>query len=60
MPGGGGLGHPWKRDVAAVADDVRLGLVSPEAARRDYGTVVASDGTIDAAATAVLRAAAAT
>jgi N-methylhydantoinase B len=57
MPGGGGLGHPWKRDVAAVANDVRLGLVSPVAARRDYGAVVASDGTIDAAATAALRAA---
>jgi N-methylhydantoinase B len=59
MPGGGGLGHPWKRDLAAVANDVRLGLVSPETARRDYAAVVAADGTVDAEATAALRAAAA-
>jgi len=37
MPGGGGLGDPAKRDPGAVARDVRRGLVSPHAARRDYG-----------------------
>jgi N-methylhydantoinase B len=58
MPGGGGLGDPRGRDVAAVASDVRLGLVSPEAARRDYAVVVAPNGTVDRAATAALRAAA--
>jgi N-methylhydantoinase B len=57
MPGGGGLGDPGKRDIAAVANDVRLGLVSPEAARRDYAVVVDADGTIDRQATAALRAA---
>jgi len=56
MPGGGGLGDPRKRDAGAVAKDVRLGLVSPEAARRDYGVVVSADGTLDPAATAGLRA----
>jgi N-methylhydantoinase B len=35
--GGGGWGDPRTRDRQAVADDVRAGYVSPEAARRDYG-----------------------
>jgi N-methylhydantoinase B len=55
MPGGGGLGHPWQRAVQAVASDVRAGFVSPEAARRDYGVVVAADGSVDRDATAALR-----
>jgi N-methylhydantoinase B len=59
MPGGGGLGNPRTRAIAAVATDVRLGLVSPEAARRDYGVAVTADGTVDAEATAALRAEAA-
>ena len=37
MPGGGGLGDPAARDAAAVEQDVRRGLVSPEAAKQDYG-----------------------
>jgi N-methylhydantoinase B len=57
MPGGGGLGNPRARDVHAVAQDVRLGFVSVEMARKDYGVVVATDGTLDAAGTATLRAA---
>jgi N-methylhydantoinase B len=55
MPGGGGLGHPWQRAIQSVADDVRTGFVSPEAARRDYGVVVAADGSVDRDATATLR-----
>ena len=35
--GGGGYGDPLKRDRAAVAEDVANGLVSREAAARDYG-----------------------
>ena len=35
--GGGGFGDPKARDQAAVARDVALGYVTPEAARRDYG-----------------------
>ncbi len=46
MPGGGGFGDPKARDPEAVAEDVRLGLVSPEAAARDYG-VVEEDGEVD-------------
>ncbi len=55
MPGGGGYGDPMARDAEAVADDVRLGLVSVEAAARDYGVVVSEDGQIDEAATAKQR-----
>lgn len=36
-PGGGGWGDPRARDPLRVARDVRLGYVTPEAARRDYG-----------------------
>ncbi len=35
-PGGGGFGDPAERDPEKVARDVRLGYVTPEAARRDY------------------------
>ncbi|MGE0736108.1 MAG: hydantoinase B/oxoprolinase family protein [Alphaproteobacteria bacterium] len=55
MPGGGGLGDPRTRAIDAVAADVKAGVVSVEAARADYAVVVASDGTVDAAATAELR-----
>jgi N-methylhydantoinase B len=59
MPGGGGLGDPRRRDVAAVVQDVREGFISAEAARRDYGVAVANDGTVDSAETTKLRALAA-
>ncbi|HEX7198353.1 MAG TPA: hydantoinase B/oxoprolinase family protein, partial [Dongiaceae bacterium] len=36
-PGGGGIGDPRQRDAAATAADVKNGVVSPEAARGDYG-----------------------
>jgi N-methylhydantoinase B len=54
-PGGGGWGDPLARDPARVARDVRLGYVSAEAARRDYGVVLRSDGQVDEAATDALR-----
>jgi N-methylhydantoinase B len=56
MPGGGGLGDPLARDPDLVAADVRLGLVSAEAARRDYGVVLTADGSLNAAATKEQRA----
>ena len=37
MPGGGGMGPARERDPAAVRRDVRLGYLSREAARREYG-----------------------
>jgi N-methylhydantoinase B len=37
MPGGGGMGPAAERDPEAVRRDVRLGYLSAEAAKRDYG-----------------------
>ena len=37
MPGGGGMGPASERDPASVKRDVRLGYLSVEAAKRDYG-----------------------
>jgi N-methylhydantoinase B len=45
MPGGGGYGDPRERAPARVARDVRNGLVSRDAALRDYGVEVGADGT---------------
>jgi N-methylhydantoinase B len=59
MPGGGGLGNPRRRPVGTVAEDVRLGFISAEAARRDYGVAVNDDGSVDESETAKLRAMAA-
>jgi N-methylhydantoinase B len=55
MPGGGGLGNPRKRAASIVAEDVRQGFISSEAARRDYGVAVNDDFSIDEAETAKLR-----
>jgi N-methylhydantoinase B len=54
--GGGGWGDPLERDPERVLRDVIEGYVSPEAARRDYGVVLASNGrSLDPAATDALR-----
>ncbi|MHB2169795.1 hydantoinase B/oxoprolinase family protein [Alsobacter sp. R-9] len=55
-PGGGGWGSAFERDPVQVARDVRLGYVSPAAARERYGVVLDAAGGVDAAATAALRA----
>jgi N-methylhydantoinase B len=55
-PAGGGWGDPRRRDPESVLRDVRDGVVSEEAARRDYGVAIAADGkSIDGAASAALR-----
>ena len=54
-PGGGGYGDVNERDPASVAEDVRLGYVSPTAARNDYFCVVDMHGILDSAATQSLR-----
>jgi N-methylhydantoinase B len=59
--GGGGYGDPRTRAPEAVAHDVLEGWISPAAARDVYGVAVtvdaaASTATVDAAATAALRA----
>jgi N-methylhydantoinase B len=50
------MGDPVARDPALVARDVRDGLVSAENALALYKVVTGTDGTLDAAATAALRA----
>ena len=37
LPGGGGLGDPHERAHERIKADLASGLVTPEAARRDYG-----------------------
>jgi N-methylhydantoinase B len=44
--GGGGYGPPSERATANVVRDLRLGYISPAAAERDYGLVIAADGTM--------------
>jgi N-methylhydantoinase B len=57
MPGAGGWGSPLERDLALVAKDLRDGLVTIEAAVRDYGVVAHGDPpVIDEPATVELRA----
>jgi N-methylhydantoinase B len=56
--GGGGFGPPWKRPAQHVAEDVRQGYVTVEAAARDYGVVVDPESfAVDEAATLAARAA---
>jgi N-methylhydantoinase B len=40
MPGGGGMGRAAERDPELVRRDVRMGYVSADAARREYGLKV--------------------
>jgi len=37
LPGGGGFGDPGKRDESLIAADLASGVVTPQAARSDYG-----------------------
>jgi N-methylhydantoinase B len=55
LAGGGGYGPPFDRDPEAVVRDVRLGLVSREAAERDCGVVLRGDGSVDEQGTRRLR-----
>lgn len=54
-PGGGGYGDPRLRDPEAVARDVRLGYVTPEAAEAAYGVRLNADGSVDMTRTNDLR-----
>ena len=51
--GGGGWGDPLERDFGAVRNDVARRLVSPEAARNEYGVVL--QGSINGADLSVDR-----
>ena len=54
-PAGGGYGDPLARDPARVRDDVANGLLSAEAACRDYGVALTLAGIVDETETARLR-----
>ncbi|MGB8974133.1 MAG: hydantoinase B/oxoprolinase family protein, partial [Pseudomonas capeferrum] len=54
-PGGGGYGDPLRRPVAAVLQDLRNGLVSPQGAALDYAVIVDADGQLDETATRLAR-----
>jgi N-methylhydantoinase B len=57
-PGGGGHGDARIREAERVLADVREGVVSPEAAERDYGVVLRREGdawAVDEAATDARR-----
>jgi N-methylhydantoinase B len=53
--GGGGWGHPFDRNAEAVARDVRMRLITQEAAEAEYGVIV-REGRLDPASTARKRA----
>ncbi len=54
-PGGGGYGHPFRRDPELVLRDVVNGLVSRESAGNEYGVAI-TDFKVDRRATDRLRA----
>jgi N-methylhydantoinase B len=56
MAGGGGWGDPLEREPELVAADVLDDKVSAASAREHYGVALRDDGTVDATATAELRA----
>jgi N-methylhydantoinase B/oxoprolinase/acetone carboxylase alpha subunit len=56
VSGGGGFGDPMQRDPELVARDVQQGMVSAEAATRDYGLIIDPVSfKVDTGATARLR-----
>jgi N-methylhydantoinase B len=55
LPGGGGFGNPRAREPERVREDVLDGLITTDAARRDYGVAIGADGEIDVAETERLR-----
>jgi N-methylhydantoinase B len=55
LPGGGGMGDAATRDPAAVARDVRDGLVSADRARTVYKVAIDALGGVDVGGTVALR-----
>jgi N-methylhydantoinase B len=55
LPGGGGMGDPATRDAAAVARDVREGVVSADDARDVYMVILDVNGNVDRERTAMMR-----
>lgn len=54
-PGGGGYGDPLDRKLEYLQHDIDNGYVSVDAAMRDYGAMIGTDGKIDATATETKR-----
>ena len=54
-PGGGGYGNPLEREAPEVASDIARGLISREAAERQYGVVLDAHGGVDENATRARR-----
>ncbi len=54
-PAGGGYGDPFTRDPKLVCDDVADGIITIDAARRDYGVVMNAVGLPDETETVRLR-----
>lgn len=52
---GGGYGHPAQRPAKRVAEDVRNGYISRQAARQEYGVALDDDLNVDQEATHRLR-----
>lgn len=52
---GGGFGDPLERDIAAIAGEIKNGMLSRERAETVYGAVFDQSGGIDEAATAEQR-----
>ena len=42
--GGGGWGHPYEREVEKILEDLKNEYISKDAARDDYGVMIADDG----------------
>lgn len=55
--GGGGFGHPHRRPVSLVLDDLRAQYIDGELAERVYGVVVDDSGQVDDQRTSEARAA---
>ena len=55
IPGGGGYGSPFERDIEKVVEDVKQERISLEVAREGYGVVISADHRVDVEATRLLR-----
>ena len=55
LSGGSGFGSAYERPLAAIARDLAEGYITAEAATRDYGVVIGSDGKLDMAESARRR-----
>ena len=55
IPGGGGTGSPFERELARIDDDLVAGIIDRKEASDLYGVIFADDGTIDQTATEKAR-----